>query len=130
MLFVPESQMDAWVAEEKVSLEGERLQVPGAAAAYHLIPAVSFLRDVAGDGDVEELVGRARSVAALEEAGGEIYQGSVLLGESAYDVVPGFFIEVPAALRGQGVPAAAEPGAAPAPSHEELLAAFLLDHMR
>jgi hypothetical protein len=48
-------------------------------------------KEVSDCGDPQELVGRAKARAFLEQMGAEIVESSMLLGEAAYDIVPGWF---------------------------------------
>jgi hypothetical protein len=48
------------------------------------------VQEVSGSEDIYDLVGRVKSVTFLTELGAEILESSMLLGENAYEVVPGF----------------------------------------
>jgi hypothetical protein len=52
--------------------------------------AIYFAEDVGDGTDQHKLVGRVKNVAALEGMGAEHYMDSVLIGDSAYQVVTGF----------------------------------------
>jgi hypothetical protein len=79
--------MDAWVASERVEVSGQTLSLR-AAGALSLEPA-SYFRKVSAGGD-QGLVGKVKSEQAIAALGGETYMTSVILGESAYEVEPGF----------------------------------------
>jgi hypothetical protein len=96
-LFISQKRIDRWVAEEKVTLEGDRMSLPALGAAFHLTPAVHFLREVSDDGDRLKLIGRVKSEAHLRSVGGELYASSVIVGEAAYECETGFLAEVSAA---------------------------------
>ncbi len=49
-----------------------------------------FLQVAGGGADVAEVVGKVRTLAAIETSGGEAFMGSVILGDAAYDVQQGF----------------------------------------
>jgi hypothetical protein len=51
---------------------------------------VRVVAEVTGAEDANELVGKVKSLAYLQELGAEILEGSMLIGDNAYDVVPGF----------------------------------------
>jgi hypothetical protein len=48
------------------------------------------VREVTGSPDPHELIGRVKSTHYLEELGAELMEGSMILGDNAYDVEPGF----------------------------------------
>ena len=58
--------------------------------AFAIQPAVRFLKVSGSDEDTAELVGKVKDQAALEELGADHYMNSVILGDVAYDVQPGF----------------------------------------
>jgi hypothetical protein len=51
---------------------------------------VRVLREVSGAGDAGQFVGRVKTLAALEHEGAEIVETSMLVGDAAYDVEPGW----------------------------------------
>jgi hypothetical protein len=93
-LFISQQRIDRWVAEERVTLEGDRMILPSLGATFRLRPAVHFVRSVSEDGDPHELLGRVKSEEQLRALGGELYASSVIVGESAYDCETGFVAEV------------------------------------
>jgi hypothetical protein len=50
------------------------------------------LSEVSGGGDSQGFVGRARPVAELATLGAELLDRSMVVGDAAYDVVPGFLV--------------------------------------
>ena len=78
---------------------------------------VRVLREVSGAGDGAKVIGRVKTRAALEQQGAEIVESSMLFGDAAYDVEPGWV----------GTPVGPLPlsGAAAPRTEEELLARFL-----
>ena len=89
-LFLPQSVLDEWVVEEKVSLEGEVLTLSGVGHQLRLASAVRFLSECGGAGDDADLIGRVKDLEGLASLGGEHYADSVILGEAAYQVEEGF----------------------------------------
>ena len=144
LLFVSQALLDAWASQGRIDLDGRSIALlggPGPGRRYALEPAVRFLRGAGGAGDVAGLVARVKSLAQVRELGGEAMADSVVLGEAAYEVEPGFLAEasaVEAASR-------AAPVAAPEPRGDghrvlprdledrrreaEALARFLLDNL-
>jgi hypothetical protein len=148
LLFVSQALLDAWASQGRIDLDGGSIALlggPGRGRRYALEPAVRLLRVAGGDGDAAGLVARVKSLAQVRELGGEAMADSVVVGEVAYEVEPGFLAEASA------VEAAARvaPNAAPAPvpdapgtGHRDLpqdledrrreaeaLARFLLDNL-
>ncbi len=150
-LFVSQSLLDAWVSQGRIDVDGTSLALApdtGRQRRYALEPAVRFLRVVGGGEDAHGLVSRVKSLVQVREMGGEAMAGSVLLGDAAYEVEPGFLAEagaVEAAARAAPAiphPAPPPPPAAPgSPSRPlpgdledrrkeaEALARFLLDNL-
>ncbi|MCK9460322.1 MAG: hypothetical protein M0R80_11850 [Proteobacteria bacterium] len=136
-LFWPQQTMDEWIVEEKVVIDGDVLLIREAKRRYDISQAVYFEADVGDGSDPHKLVGRVKEKAALEKLGAEHYMDSVLIGDSAYKVTPGFtgqpIIEVSSAARGADISGAVMTRAGGASSGEnddrELLARFLLDNL-
>jgi hypothetical protein len=100
-VFISQSAIDSWVSSEQAELAGNRLSFRAHPGALELVPASLFRRISAGQTDPHSLVGKVLDEEAVLALGGETYMSSVLLGEIAYDVEPGFV----------GVPTDAEPRA-------------------
>jgi len=113
--------------------------------SYDLVPAVRFMSEVGGSGDPGGLVGKVKERPQLQEMAADYYPGSVILGDSAYEVVDGFVgyprpvnpLEAPpapparssAASIGAAVSRVAGESAQPDLSDEALLTKFLLDNL-
>jgi hypothetical protein len=136
-LFVSGALLDRWVTVGQVELEDGVLAVKPTGARYTLEEAARVVGEATGAGDPEGLVGRVRTLAELSALGAEVLDRSVLLGERAYDVVPGF-VAAPAGDRsGERIASErllkelAELSEAPrrGQSDEELLARFLIEKL-
>src|SRR3712207_6146120 len=120
-LFLPQITLEEWALEDKADLKDGKLVVPAEKGAYPVIPAVRFVKLVSGE-DEKKLVSRVKTDAQLSELGAEHMMDSVLLGESAYEVVPGYIAEV-----APPQPAASRPASKVQSSPEaDLLAQFIL----
>jgi hypothetical protein len=130
-IFFPQVALDEWVVEGTAELQDGELTLLGVGRRYRLAEAVHVVSDASGGGDVE-LLGRVKARVYLEQLGAEIVETSMLLGDAAYDVEPGW-IGVPtvpfadyagssSGKRGRG--AAGLAGAPDPTSDEELLATF------
>ncbi len=144
LLFVSQALLDAWAGQGRIDLDGRSIALLSGQARgrrYALEPAVRFLRLAGGGDDALGLLARVKTLAQVREIGGEAMADSVIVGEVAYEVEPGFLAEASA------VEAASRtvPAAAPAPPADgsralprdledrrreaEALARFLLDNL-
>jgi hypothetical protein len=119
-LFLPQAQLEEWALEDKADLRDGKLVVMAEGGnTYPVVPAVHFLQLVSGE-DTHKLVARVKTEPQLQSLGAEQMADSVLVGDSAYEVVPGYVTEVPVTAS----------SADNKPSSEaDLLAAFLLNKM-
>jgi hypothetical protein len=88
--FFAQPALDVWLADATIDLTGTELTILSQARRYRLAEAAHIIREVTGSPDAHELVGRVKSTQYLEELGAELMEGSMILGENAYDVIPGF----------------------------------------
>jgi hypothetical protein len=89
-VFISQGAVDGWVSSDLAELSGNALSFRGRPGALELVPASLFRRVSAGKEDPHSLVGKVLDEEAVLALGGETYMSSVLLGETAYDVEPGF----------------------------------------
>jgi hypothetical protein len=89
-VFFPQAALDEWIADERVDLTQDELTIKSEGRRYRIIEAVRVLREVTGSPDQNELVGKVKSRAFLTELGAEMLETSLILGDNAYDVAPGF----------------------------------------
>ena len=89
-VFFPQGALDEWIADDRVDLRHDELTIRSEGRKYRIIEAIRVLREVTGGPDANELLGKVKSRAFLNELGAEILEGSMILGDNAYDVVPGF----------------------------------------
>ncbi|RMG18123.1 MAG: hypothetical protein D6729_07475 [Deltaproteobacteria bacterium] len=131
-LFVSQEMLDTWMLEGKIDFSGNVMTIRGDKRSYVLEPAVRFVRIPGDIPDTQNLLGKVKTLAQIEEAGGEHFETSVILGDVPYDVQNGFVarvnlpgghprpeaaVERPApAAPSQGAPAAAGVGDA-SPGH-------------
>ena len=91
-IFVAQTLVDQWLADGFVQLDGELLRVAagGAPTSLFITPAVYFEQVDGDDADPYEVVGCVKSSVELAQMGAEHFDTSVVLGELAYTVEPGF----------------------------------------
>ena len=90
--FISQETLDIWLAEGRIAVDGDVLTLPHG-RRFHLKTAVHFTADVTETGDPHELLGKVKDVEVLAEMGGEHVSDSVILGDTAYQVVEGFLGE-------------------------------------
>jgi hypothetical protein len=137
-VFFPQTALDRWIVDGAVDLQGGALTLVGEGRTYEVAEAVRVLREVSGAGDASQLVGKVKPRTWLEQQGAELVETSMLLGEAAYDVDPGWmgvpvgaFADRAAESSGGGGSSKKGKGGKKATKHgppktdEELLARFL-----
>jgi hypothetical protein len=122
-IFFPQTALDQWIVDGAVELHDGELTILSESRRYKLTEGVHVVREVTGAGDPNELVGRVKSRAFLEELGAEIVESSMLIGDSAYDVEPGW-LGSPIGSLSQRARARSSFGTEPN-TDEDLLARFL-----
>jgi hypothetical protein len=124
-IFFPQTVLDTWIADERVELTGDELLLKEEGRRYKIAEAVRVVTDVAGGGDAHQLLGKVKTRSQLEPLSAELLETSMVLGDDAYDVVPGFVGEPIGAFEADQKPQPAK-GAPSVTNDEELLASFLL----
>lgn len=119
-LFLPQTQLEEWALDDKADIKDGVLVVTGEEGVYPVIPAVHIVQLVSGE-DSQGLIAKVKTEDQLKSLGAEQMADSVLLGETAYEVVPGYVAEVSPSDAGS---VDGKPG-----SETDLLAAFLLNKM-
>ena len=89
-LFLPQDVVDSWITADKVELAGETMTFRGSGLALRVVPGLYFDHVAGGSDEAAQLLGRAKSKAAISAMGAEVYMNSLILGETAYEVQPGF----------------------------------------
>jgi hypothetical protein len=134
-VFASNALLDRWVSAGSADLVGARLRARATGQSYAVEEAVHITAEVSGGGDASRLVGRVRKVSELLPLGAEILDRSMVVGDLAYDVVPGFLVSPLGS--GERVPAASVIAALSAlsfapgrsQSDEELLARYLIEKL-
>jgi hypothetical protein len=125
-VFFPQDALDQWLSEDRIELYESALVIKAEQRKYRLIEAVRVLAEATGGEDIHELIGKVKSTSFLHELGAELFGTSMLIGDLAYEVVPGF-IGAPvgsfAEHRRGSIP---PPRGMLASNDEEILAQFLM----
>jgi hypothetical protein len=92
-LFISVDRLDAWTAEGRASLEGDRMTLTELNRKFSMTPAVCFVSTTGQSEDPHDLVGRVKSKPQLEAMGAEQLSTSVIYNDTAYEIIDGFIGE-------------------------------------
>lgn len=113
-LFISQDRLDAWSAEQRISVSGDIMTLSDDGRSFRIRPAVRFLRVAGSDEDPNQLLETVRDERSLDAMGADHYMYSVILGETAYDVQPGFLGEpIPRGSEGFAGDPASDPEGSP-----------------
>jgi hypothetical protein len=148
LLFVSQAMIDTWADQGRIDFVGNVMTLLSGAGrdrSYALDPAVRFLALLGAETDPHRLLKKVKSLTQLRELGAEVVDASVVLGDVAYEVEPGYLAEMSALqaaasaqadLVRAGPPGPAKPTTGPLPANLEArrkeaeeLARFLLDKL-
>lgn len=90
--FMPQSVLDVWTDLGKIELTGTTLRIPAENVTFQLTPAVRFTELLEGQ-DTHRLLQKVKAESYVREIGGEVLTDSCIVGETAYQVQPGFLAE-------------------------------------
>jgi hypothetical protein len=90
-IFVSQNTIDRWLGGGGIVLDGDVLRFnSGMALDLVINPAVYFDHIEGNEADPYDIIGAVKSSQELAQMGGEHYDRSVVLGDYAYTVNPGF----------------------------------------
>jgi hypothetical protein len=89
-VFFPQLLLDQWGIEGKIDLTGDELVVLAEGRKYRIVECVYIVAEVTGAKDPHAFIGKVKPKAVLDELGAEILENSMIIGDNAYDVVPGW----------------------------------------
>lgn len=89
-MFFPQACLDQWGVEGKIELTGSELVLLSEGRRYTIDEYVRVVVEVTGTADPHGIVGKVKSKAELEKIGAEILENSMIIGDNAYDVIPGW----------------------------------------
>ena len=103
-IFVAQTLADSWLSAGRVQLERDLLRISdvggGGVTDLFINPAVFFERIDGSEADAHDVVGRVKTAQELAQMGADHYESSVVMGDYAYTVVPGY-LAIP--VDGKGV---------------------------
>jgi hypothetical protein len=122
-LFIAQAKLEGWIEGGKVTFQDNLLTLLAEKVAYRVEPAARITRVLDGE-DRTGLVGKSVTVAELQAQKAEHFQGTVILGDTAYECEDGFMgtaeppvvlaVPVPSVVR-PPVPASSPRASAPLP---------------
>ena len=89
-VFFPQSAVDQWGIDGKIDLVAGELILLADGRRYKVEEAVRIVTEVTGANEEHKIVGKVKPKRSLDEIGAEILQDSMILGDNAYDIVPGW----------------------------------------
>ena len=89
-VFIAQPTLDEWSDQGRIRLDGVVLTLIHENRIVRLKPAVRFTTLIGSPDDPHALIGKVKSHEQLATLGAEHYLDSVILGETAYQVVEGF----------------------------------------
>jgi hypothetical protein len=109
-VFFPQAVVDRWLAIGEAELNGAELWIHAERRRYRVVESVRVVKEVTGTPDPFEIVGRVKTFGYVTELGAELLGDSMIIGENAYETVPGW-LGTPLVPRGEAGPGAARRGA-------------------
>jgi hypothetical protein len=88
-MFIAQSTLEGWLDRDEVDVEADQVAFRKLRRTYRLDPAVRF-REVASEQSSSALIGKVLTEAQIAELGGELMGDSVIFGEVAFTVEPGY----------------------------------------
>ena len=89
-VFFSQASVDQWGVDGKIDLVAGELILLAEGRRYKVEEAVRIVTEVTGANDDRKIIGRVKLKRALDEIGAELLETSMILGDNAYDVVPGW----------------------------------------
>jgi len=91
-LFFSQELINTWTDDEKVVFENDVLYINTSSGRkeYKLTPASRFLKVSGDEPDPHGVLDKVLTQQELEEKNADVYLNSAIIGETAYDVEPGY----------------------------------------
>jgi hypothetical protein len=92
-LFISQETLTAWVEQDKVSLDNNRITIKADGRTLDLVEAVRFVKVESGE-DQGKLIGKVKTAEQLRQLGMERCGESVIFGDVVYAIQEGYMGEV------------------------------------
>jgi hypothetical protein len=89
-LFISAERLEAWAAEGRAALDGERMTLVELGRVFEIRSAVRFLAVTGDEADPHDLVGLVKEEEELATMGADHMANSVIYADTAYEVQNGF----------------------------------------
>ena len=89
-VFFSQASVDQWGIDGKIDLIDGELILLAEGRRYKVEEAGRIVTEVTGANDDRKIIGKVKPKRALDEIGAELLETSMILGDNAYDVVPGW----------------------------------------
>jgi hypothetical protein len=90
-VFVSQNCIDRWLGAGGIAIDGDYLRFHAVPRAIlYIMPSVYFIRIDGGETDPYDILGAVKTGQELAQMGAEHFESSVVLGDYAYTVNPGF----------------------------------------
>ncbi len=89
-VFFSQASVDQWGIDGKIDLIDGELILLAEGRRYKVEESVRIVTEVTGANDDRKIIGKVKPKRALDEIGAELLETSMILGDNAYDVVPGW----------------------------------------
>lgn len=130
--FLPQETLDGWSEAGTVDIQDDKLVDLSDESRYPIREAIHFVRLESGE-DENGLLRKVKSLDQVKALGAEHYLTSVIIGETVYEVVPGWIAEASSGSASASAPAPAKPATSkkfePGNQEADLLAKLLLDKL-
>lgn len=89
-VFFPQACLDQWGIEGKIELAPTELLIVAEGRKYAIEEVVRVVAEVTGANDPHGFLGKVKTKDELVGMGAELMETSMILGDNAYDVIPGW----------------------------------------
>jgi hypothetical protein len=99
-VFFPQSMVDVAMADGVVDLVGSTMMTTADKVSYAVEECAHIKSEVTGSACPRGLIGKVKTRAWLLSEGAELLEGSMVLGDNAYDVESGYLASIPEGAAG------------------------------
>ena len=90
-IFLSQNILDQWMGQGSITLDGDLLRIASTPQTpLYVNPAVYFEQIDGSEHDPYDIVGAVKTSQEIAQMGADHYETSVVLGDHAYSVKPGF----------------------------------------
>ncbi|MBN2694839.1 hypothetical protein JXR93_09275 [bacterium] len=90
LIFLKESLLEEIELQKKGIVNAEGILQMTNGISYHLEPAVRFVEEISGNGDLKKMVNTILTIKDIDQKGYDFYMDNVIIDESVYLIEQGF----------------------------------------